>query len=194
MENKLELRMYGFVPYNISAIQQAIQFGHAVVEYGLENFHSNEYLDWAKYWKTFIILNGGTSNHSKNRYHETEEEYVGSMETILETLKENDVKVGTFFEPDLNDMLSAVVFIIDERVFNRKVYLDFGDWVMENHFSYLKNNMLTGSKIERMRKEGYFLSGNTTEKKLYSDWVDLVGGEKNVFLRDFLNPNKVKLA
>lgn len=194
MENKLELRMYGFVPYNISEIQKGIQFGHAIVEYGLENFHTNDYLDWAKYWKTFIILNGGTSNHSTNRYHETEEEYVGSMETILETLKENNVTLGTFFEPDLNDMLSAVVFIIDERVFNRKKYPDFGDWIMENHFSYLKNNMLTGSKIERMRKEGYFLSGNTTEKKLYSDWVDLVGGEKNVFLRDFLNPNKVKLA
>ena len=194
MENKLELRMYGFVPYNISEIQKGIQFGHALVEYGLENFNTTEYLDWAKYWKTFIILNGGTSNHSTNRYHETEEEYVGSMETILETLKENDVKVGTFFEPDLNDMLSAVVFIIDERVFNRKVYLDFGDWVMENHFSYLKNNMLTGSKIERMRKEGYFLNASDKEQKLYSDWVNLVGGEKNVFLRDFLNPNKVKLA
>ena len=31
MSSKLELRMYGFVPYNISPIQQAIQFGHAVV-------------------------------------------------------------------------------------------------------------------------------------------------------------------
>ena len=194
MENKLELRMYGFVPYNISSIQKGIQFGHAIVEYGLENFHTNEYQDWSKYWKTFIILNGGTSNHSTNRYHETEEEYVGSMENILETLKENNVTLGTFFEPDLNDMLSAITFIIDERVFNRKNYPDFGDWIMEKHFSYLKNNMLTGNKIERMRKEGYFLSGNTTEKKLYSDWVDLVGGEKNVFLRDFLNPNKVKLA
>ena len=31
--NKLELRMYGFVPYNLSPIQQGIQYGHAVVEY-----------------------------------------------------------------------------------------------------------------------------------------------------------------
>lgn len=194
MENKLELRMYGFVPYNVSEIQKGIQFGHAVVEYGLENFHSNEYLDWAKYWKTFIILNGGTSNHSTNRYHQTEEEYVGSMETILEELKTNDVKLATFFEPDLNDMLSAIVFIIDERVFNRKVYLDLGDWVMQNHFSYLQDNMMNIGKIERMRKEGYFLNASATEKKIYSEWVNSVGGEKNVFLRDFLNPNKVKLA
>lgn len=194
MKNELELRMYGFVPYNISEIQKGIQFGHAIVEYSLENFHTNEYLDWAKYWKTFIILNGGTSNHSANRYHETEEEYVGSMETILETLKENDVKVATFFEPDLNDMLSAIVFIIDERVFNRKVYLDFGDWIMENHYSYLQDNMINANKIEKMRKEGYFLNASDKEQKLYSDWVSFVGGEKNVFLRDYLNPNKVKLA
>jgi hypothetical protein len=57
---------------------------------------------------------------------------------------------------------------------------------MENHFQYLKNNMLTDRKLEKMRKEGYFLTGNEAEKKLYSDWVDFVGGEKNVFLRDYL--------
>jgi hypothetical protein len=213
MSEKLELRMYGFVPYNISEIQKGIQFGHAVVEYGqmvkkekpdvewleanghryihvnnlIEPSINEIYNDWANNWKTFIILNGGTSNH-------VDPEYIGSMEGILEELKKNEITLATFNEPDLNDMLSAVVFIIDERVFNRRVYLDFGDWVVENHFGYLKNNMLTNSKIERMRKEGYFLTGNSVEKKLYSDWVDSVGGEKNVFLRDFLNPNKVKLA
>jgi len=194
MKNELELRMYGFVPYNISEIQKGIQFGHAVVEYGIENFASGQYLDWAKYWKTFIILNGGTSNHSMNRYHHDENEYQGSMEDILEVLMLNEVKLATFYEPDLNDMLSAIVFIIDERVFNRKVYLDFGDWVMENHFSYLQDNLMNSNKIERMRKDGYFLNGSDKERKLYSDWVDFVGGEKNAFLRDFLNPNKVKLA
>lgn len=194
MKNELELRMYGFVPYNISEIQKGIQFGHAVVEYALENFNAGQYLDWAKYWKTFIILNGGTSNHSMNRYHHDENEYQGSMEDILEVLMLNEVNLATFYEPDLNDMLSAIVFIIDERVFNRKDYLDFGDWVMVNHYSYLQDNLINANKIEKMRKEGYFLNGNDKETKIYSDWVNLVGGEKNVFLRDFLNPNKVKLA
>ena len=194
MKNELELRMYGFVPYNISEIQKGIQFGHAVVEYALENFNVGQYLDWAKYWKTFIILNGGTSNHSMNRYHHDENEYQGTMEDTLEVLMLNEVNLATFYEPDLNDMLSAIVFIIDERVFNRKDYPDFGDWVITNHFSYLQDNMMNSNKIERMRKDGYFLNGSDKEKKLYSDWVDFVGGEKNVFLRDFLNPNKVKLA
>jgi hypothetical protein len=184
MKNKLELRMYGFVPYNISEIQKGIQFGHACVEYGLNNFHSNQYLDWAKYHKTFIILNGGTSNH-------VDSEYVGSMEGILEELKKNDIILATFNEPDLNDMLSAIVFIIDEQVFNREVYLDFGNWVMENHYSYLQDNLINANKIEKMRKEGYFLKASDKEQKLYSDWVEFVGGEKNVFLRDYLKNAKL---
>lgn len=187
---KFELRMFGFVPYNISPIQQSIQFGHAVVEYGQmvkrekDSSISELYDDWADNWKTFIILNGGTSNH-------VDPEYVGSMETILEELKANEVTLATFKEPDLNDMLSGIVFIVDERVFNRKKYPNFGDWIVENYFSYIKNNMLTSNKIERMRKEGYFLTGDSTEKKFYSEWVNFVGGDKNVFLRDFLLTKKL---
>ena len=184
MEKGLELRMYGFTPYNISDIQKSIQFGHAVVEYGLENFNTDEYQNWARKHKTFIILNGGTSNH-------VNPEYVGTMENIVEELKANDVKFSTFNEPDLNDMLSAIVFIVDERVFNRKVYLDFGDWIMDNHFSYLSDNMLTSSKIERLRKDGYFQTGTKQEQKLLSDWIDYVGGSKNVFLRDYLKNAKL---
>jgi hypothetical protein len=112
-------------------------------------------------------------------------------EEDVSILLQNGVRCSSFCEPDLGDQMTAICFIIDEKVFNREVYLDFGDWVMENHFGYLKNNMLTGGKIERMRKEGYFLNGNVTEKKLYSDWVDFVGGEKNVFLRDFLKNAKL---
>lgn len=197
MEKKLELRMYGLVPYNISPIQQAIQFGHAVVEYGqnikgttIPPMSSNAmfiYDDWANNWKTFIILNGGTSNHSLNRY--SDEEYVGTMEQNLKTLEENGVDLATFYEPDLNDMLSAIVFIVDERVFNKKDYPDFEDWVIENYGDLLKpdpNNHKTFGKrsyeLARMIKE----SEAPGDKKVYQEWVKLVGGEKNVFLRDFL--------
>jgi hypothetical protein len=48
IKEKLELRMYGLVPYNISPIQQSIQYGHSVVEYGLDFFNSDEYQDWAR--------------------------------------------------------------------------------------------------------------------------------------------------
>lgn len=186
MINKLELRMYGFVNYQLTGIQMGIQFSHAITEYSLENFHSNEYLDWAKYWKTVILLNGGTTNNNPEK--------LGTLNQTYNTLLENEVICSSFSEPDLGDQMTAICFIVDERVFNRKVYLDFGDWIMDKHFAYLSDNMLTSSKIERLRKDGYFESGTKQEQKLLSDWIDYVGGPKNVFLRDFLNPNRVKLA
>ena len=60
-ENRI-YRMTGLVPYNLSPIQQGIQFGHGVIEYSLDFGDTPEYQKWAKKDKTFIILNGGTTN------------------------------------------------------------------------------------------------------------------------------------
>jgi hypothetical protein len=187
---KLELRMYGLTPYNISPIQQGIQFGHAVVEYGQKMKYLGEhnqslniqYNDWADNWKTFIILNGGTSNHSVNRYSDTED-FFGSMENNLKLLEDNGVEVGTFYEPDLNDMLSGIVFIVDERIFNKKDYPDFSDWLMSSKYAELIRTFDTDvNTIAEYIKN----STNKEDQKAYKEWVILVGGEKNVFLRDFL--------
>jgi len=137
----LELRMYGLVPYNISPIQQGIQFGHGVVEYS-QMFNNDKYNYWAVNWKTFIILNGGTTNSN--------EESLGTLNQHLLTLKENDIDLSTFNEPDLGDQLTSINFLVDERVFNKEKYPDL------------------------------------REQDTYQNWVDLIGGEKNVFLRDFL--------
>lgn len=194
MEDKLELRMYGIVPYNISEIQKAIQFGHAVVEYGQmvkkEPIISSLYNDWADNWKTFIILNGGTSNHSINRYHDGD--FVGTMEQHLEKLNDIGIVNATFNEPDLNDMLSAVVFIVDERVFNRKKYPDFGDWIWLNKSDYLTDRMTTPQKIDKMYRNGYFQTdASNDEKEIYEEWVLSIGGQKNVMLREFLSGLKL---
>ena len=187
---KLELRMYGLTPYNISPIQQGIQFGHAVVEYGQKMKYLGEhnqslniqYNDWADNWKTFIILNGGTSNHSVNRYSDTEE-FFGTMENNLKSLEDNDVEVSTFYEPDLNDMLSGIVFIVDERIFNKKDYPDFSDWLMSSKYAELIRTFDTDvNTIADYIKN----STNKEDQKAYKEWVNLVGGDKNVFLRDFL--------
>ena len=50
----------------------------------------------------------------------------------------------------------------------------------------MSDNMITSEKIDRMRSEGYFENGSPKEKKLYEEWADIVGGNKNIFLRDFL--------
>lgn len=128
----LELRMYGLVPYNISPIQQGIQFGHAVVEYSRmidelkvhstgkwDNSVIEQYKDWADNWKTFIILNGGTTN---SRFRIDDGLPFGSLNQHALTLAQMGVELATFKEPDLGDQLTAVVFIVDERVFSDKKY------------------------------------------------------------------------
>jgi hypothetical protein len=111
-----EWRMYGLVPYNLSEIQKGIQFGHAVVEYSrLINTFSdstiNAYDKWVKHNKTFIILNGGTTNNNPLR--------LGSLNQHLNTLIENGIDVATFYETDLGDQLTAVVFLVNNVVYNK---------------------------------------------------------------------------
>ncbi len=114
MKGSYKYRMYGLVPYNISPIQQAIQFGHAVVEYSLEHY-IGPYLQWANNDKTFIILNGGTTN---------------SSELIPGTLNQNalylkdiiKIPISKFHEPDLGDQLTAIAFLIDERIWDYEKY------------------------------------------------------------------------
>ena len=116
MTKKLKYRMYGLVPYNISPIQQGIQFGHAVVEYGLEYGESEAYQDWAYHDKTFIILNGGTTNKNENN--------LGTMNVNATKLYAMGIDYATFYEPDLGDQLTAVVFLVDERVWDKENYPD----------------------------------------------------------------------
>ena len=120
-EMYLEYRMYGLVPYNLSPIQQGIQFGHAVVEYqqNVRNLppHETIYNKWAQKDKTFIILNGGTTNINPEK--------LGTLNQNLAALYFNGVLTSEFYEPDLGDQLTAVVFLVDERVFNRELYPEF---------------------------------------------------------------------
>lgn len=112
-----EYRMYGLVPYNLSPIQQGIQFGHAVVEYGLEFFETPEYQEWARRDKTFIILNGGTTNDNNMR--------LGTLQQNYFELTDRGIKVGEFHEPDLGDQMTAVVFLVDDRVFDKIAWPDY---------------------------------------------------------------------
>ena len=171
-KNKLELRMFGFVPYQLKGIQGGIQFGHAVVEYGrmvrdlpgLED----QYNDWADNWKTFIVYNGGTTNDR--------EDYYGTMQLYRDQLKENGVTYAEFREPDLGDQLSGVVFIADERVFNFKDYpdleLDFG-FQVSDLYDY-DSSVKELDSIENKKGINDYLS-----------WVNKIGGKKNLFLRKF---------
>jgi hypothetical protein len=117
MVSNREYRMYGLVPYNLSPIQQGIQFGHAVVEYGLEFFSTPEYQEWARRDKTFIILNGGTTNDNNMR--------LGTLQQNYFELTDRGIRVGEFHEPDLGDQMTAVVFLVDDRVWDKVTWPDY---------------------------------------------------------------------
>jgi hypothetical protein len=103
------LRMYFFVMGNISGRQQGIQAGHAAVEYGLQYGNTKQYKDFAKYNKTFIVLDGGGSGDMLNREQE---------------LENYSVKFASFLEPDLNDSISAIAFIVPESIYNFEAPVD----------------------------------------------------------------------
>ena len=155
--------MYGFVPYNISEIQKGIQFGHGVVEYAQKYFNEPNYQEWAESNKTFIILNGGTS---------------ATMREKAITLNEERINNAHFIEPDLNEMMSAVVFLVDSRVYDRETYLDFYEYCTKIKGRTLPPKRELGDDFIKMVKEM-----NTPD---YNDWVQYMGGEKNIFLREYL--------
>ena len=118
MREKVKYRMYGLVPYNISPIQQGIQFGHAVVEYSIGRYGSHDdYIQWAKEDKTFIILDGGTTNDNEER--------LGSLNKSVRRLEDICIPYATFNEPDLGDQLTAVVFLVDNRVWDKEKYPEY---------------------------------------------------------------------
>ena len=133
----LELRMYTLVPYNIMGIQKGIQHEHSVTDYVKNFILKSDVKDvlfdrWANEWKTTIILNGGTSNEGHNVRHGFRDIwYVGTMQKHLNTLVNNGIKVSTFYEPDLNSMLTGISFIVDERVFNKRLYPDVDFEIMD---------------------------------------------------------------
>lgn len=123
MENKKELtyRMYSLVLYSLSGIQQGIQAGHATVEYSLKYGRNSNYKRWAEKDKTVIILNGGTSNRTGTNEYGLEQS-LGTMEQHWVSLNNANITHAEFYEPDLNNAMTAISFLVDERVWDVENY------------------------------------------------------------------------
>ena len=161
----LEYRMYGMVPYNLSPIQQGIQFGHAVQEYNnnyfiADNLTGGIFNQWRLKDKTFIILGGGTTNDDIEK--------LGTLNKHHNSVVAQGIPTGEFYEPDLGDQLTA--FIVDERVFNKEKYPDYQPLSIDGPDTF--KNLL--------------MNPHALKVQSYEEWVDRVGGERNVFLREFL--------
>jgi hypothetical protein len=170
----LEYRMYGLVNYQLSGtIHAGIQYGHSVIEYSqnIRDMGNNEdvYNKWAREDKTFIILNGGTTNDSKEHY--------GTLQKNRDLLIDNEILFSEFREPDLNNALTSICFLVDERVFNRNLYKDFEPEILPYY--------------KKKRSEKELLTLDERNKNNYLAWEEKIGGTKNAFLRTFLKNFKL---
>jgi hypothetical protein len=128
----MELRLYSFVNFYLSSIQQGIQTGHVAVElvrkYSKEPFGngvvSGLALDWADHHKTFITLNGGNN---------------ASLIKIRELAMQCRWPFAVFHEDEqsLDNLLTAVAIVVPESVYNAKRVDPAGEvevyeWVSED--------------------------------------------------------------
>lgn len=190
LDHKDDWRMYGLVPYNISPIQQGIQFGHALQEYNNMMFDlvamgpkeqelKAAFNSWRLSGKTFIVLNGGTTNSRI-----IEDTPFGSLNQHVNTLKDLGVVTAEFYEPDLGEQLTAVVFLVPKQVYNKKEFPGFKD--------YIKTLDYSDAFIDFLELCHNSVGGNAMPTKfeeyteVYNKWVESIGGEKNVQLREFL--------
>lgn len=161
-----KLRMYFLVMRNIGTIDKGIQAGHCVEEYGDKYHNTALYKEYRKH-KTWVILDGGVSNNGYNLQHEFHSEDLGSMELHEAYLIDNEISYASFREPDMNNALTALCFICDERVFDWVNYPIFEKWLQVN------------------------LSEDDNIDVKYSQWVKFVGGYTNAKIKELIVNKKL---
>jgi hypothetical protein len=107
----MELRLYCFVDWMLSSIQQGIQTGHAAVDLVRKYPRNAMVSDWADNHKTFIILNGG--------------DYEGVREALRIT-SETKFPFVPFYESKRANggRITCVAVVLPETVFNAAPFID----------------------------------------------------------------------
>jgi hypothetical protein len=162
MENyKPIYRMYCLVLRQLSGINKGIQAFHAGLEYA-NKFHNE--IDFQKYItddKTLIILDAGI--------------YQDLVE-IKKTLEAARINHTTFTEPDLNDTLTAICFLADDRVWNSEVCPSLENFI----------------KLYDMESESDESSVRTVAD-LYEQWIDMIGGPENEIIQNIIKDKKLSM-
>lgn len=144
---QLEYRMYSLVLRQLNGINKGIQTAHAALEYANKFQKNKDYKRYINHDKTMIMLDGGT---------------LPDLVNIAYQLDDAFINFAAFQEPDLGDIVTSIVFIADERVWNR-------DYDYEN-----------------------FCHGDE-ENSCYEEWVESIGGLKNLELRNILAGKRLSM-
>jgi hypothetical protein len=116
----LKYKMYFLVLGSLQAINKGVQNVHAALRYAHEFGDTDEFNDFLDNDETVIFLNGGTSNFDmgENGY------YLGTLNQFIEILPDG-VNYSVFIEPDINNALTSVCLLADERVYDYSKYPDY---------------------------------------------------------------------
>lgn len=116
--------MYVLVLRQLDGINKGIQAAHACLEYALRYGNTEKYQKYINNNKTIIILNGGTS---------------ADLYSIYKDLENNDINFGYFREPDLDNMITAICFLADERVYNEMALKEY----FETHVNVAQEDLMS---------------------------------------------------
>jgi hypothetical protein len=141
MKGTEELRCYTFTLYQLSSIQQGIQAGHAAVELMTKYpqnpaiFSLNNVQEWAHYWKTMVLLNGGDLSELRELL-------------LFFSMTSNPYMWAPFYESEesLDGIPTSIAIILPERIFKasealRRNSTDFGT-VFSGTFSGWESDLI----------------------------------------------------
>lgn len=94
-------------------------------------------------------------------------EFIGTLNNHMHTLHNNGIKIAYFKEPDLGDQLTAVVFLVDERVWDKEKYPD-------------------RDINPQPSSDGISTIAIHIEPESIEEYKNRLRGEQNVWLREFL--------
>lgn len=160
----MKYRMYALVLRQLNGINKGIQAAHCCLEYVNSFGNTEEYKSYFFNDKTLIILDGGTSVDLKE---------------IINKLVENDINFEVFTEPDLNDTITSICFLADERVFDQENYPDYDVWCNQNNIP-----MVVISTNPPIVQE---------DKASKDAWLSFIGGNKNEVLRQIIKYKRLSL-
>lgn len=192
MEN-IKCAMYALILDSIHPKDAPIHLGLALQSFNNKMFDiaeeiargltlsHNEYYTYGgfKQWrqdKIFTLLVGESTNKTISSSNVIS---IGGLKNQLVKLQENAIETGTYYSSEIGDQLSCVVFLVDERVFNKVKYPDFDQFLLQfqDIIDTFEKDRTYSSIVEEITKH---------RSTVYLDWVKSIGGVRNEFLRGFL--------
>lgn len=159
--DRLIYRMYCINIRHLSGVNKAVQANHSSVEY-VWKYKNEKYLEhYINEDKTTIMVDGGTHQ---------------DMCDIQQTLKTAGINHTYFIEPDLNNCMTAITLVADERVWDRENYMSYKDFVDMQMIEDGKDPIFSSIR------PGYL-----------NEWYEYIGGEKNHILIELLKNKKLSI-